>query len=400
MALVIRLKKGVTLSSLTNITWATLNDMFDKGYAQVESGSIENADVADGTLALAKLVDLTAGFIIVGDGGNRPVGVLMHGDATVAADGTVTVANHLKNATQWHADPVTFPAKTTPVGADLILIEDSAAAWGKKQVTLTNAFNAFGVYPRFAKHNLVVKPNALVPDTQVDVTADELVVSDDATQTVHKLRTAVSVTINPASGGTGANQLDTGSFVTATRYYVHVIYNATTNTVAGLMSLSPTAPAMPAGYGYRRCVGEVYSYTSGSVKLYQQYRDGDWVWLKEPQQVYNGITATRTATALPLVIPTGAVELDFEVGIGNGTYPGAHNINVVLSPEATAGYDLCILATAASGTPGAPQSPTGLWWSHRARMRHNGAASIYVMSATNPAVGYQRGFVWGYRLPR
>lgn len=53
----------------------------------------------------------------------------------------------------------------------------------------------------------------------------------------------------------GANGLDTGSLASASGYYVFVIYNPTSGTIAVLASLSATAPTMPAGYTYKRRVG-------------------------------------------------------------------------------------------------------------------------------------------------
>ena len=77
----------------------------------------------------------------------------------------------------------------------------------------------------------------------VNVSADELVLAD-AANTYLTLRN-ISLTINNAV--MGANGLDAGTLTASTWYAVHVIYNPTTDTVAGLLSLSDTVPTMPSG---------------------------------------------------------------------------------------------------------------------------------------------------------
>jgi hypothetical protein len=62
----------------------------------------------------------------------------------------------------------------------------------------------------------------------------------------------------------GANGLDTGSQANSTWYSIWVIYNPTTDTVAGLFSTSTTSPTLPAGYTKKRRVGWVRNYSLGN----------------------------------------------------------------------------------------------------------------------------------------
>jgi len=55
----------------------------------------------------------------------------------------------------------------------------------------------------------------------------------------------------------GVNGLDTGSEQVSQYYYVWIIYNPTTDTVAGLLSLSNTSPTLPSGYTKKRRIGTV-----------------------------------------------------------------------------------------------------------------------------------------------
>lgn len=94
----------------------------------------------------------------------------------------------------------------------------------------------------------------------VSVAADEVTLSS-AAQTYRTLK-GVSLSINSAASG--ANGLDTGSIAVSTWYSVWVIWNGTTT--AGLISLSATAPVMPAGYTHKARVGWIR--TDSTVNKY------------------------------------------------------------------------------------------------------------------------------------
>ena len=57
-----------------------------------DTGTVTNAMLA-GSIALAKLANLTSGRLIVGNGSNVPIEVAMSGDATLSNTGAVTIAN-------------------------------------------------------------------------------------------------------------------------------------------------------------------------------------------------------------------------------------------------------------------------------------------------------------------
>ncbi|HWR07738.1 MAG TPA: hypothetical protein VN379_12800, partial [Sporomusa sp.] len=69
------------------------------------------------------------------------------------------------------------------------------------------------------------------------------------------IASGVSLALNTAI--TGANGRDTGSLAVSTWYYLYVIYNPTTATVACLMSTNSTTPTLPSGYTYFARVGAV-----------------------------------------------------------------------------------------------------------------------------------------------
>ena len=71
-----------------------------------------------------------------------------------------------------------------------------------------------------------------------------------------------SLTISTVASG--ANGLDVGAVANSTWYAVWIIYNPTTSTVAGLLSLSATAPTLPSGYTFKVRAGWV-RYATGAL---------------------------------------------------------------------------------------------------------------------------------------
>lgn len=103
----------------------------------------------------------------------------------------------------------------------------------------------------------------------------------------------------------GANGLDTGAVGPSARYYLHAIDDSTgANTPKGLLSLSRTAPVLPAGYDKSRPIPVVY-YTNASSQIKKNFHGGGFpnspIWMYddylEPytsstNRVINGGSAT------------------------------------------------------------------------------------------------------------
>lgn len=129
--------------------------------------------------------------------------------------------------------------------------------------------------------------NGGTPDTQVAVTADQVMLGTSGGGTARV--TSVNVTISTAS--TGANALDAGTIATATWYYIFIIYNG--STIAGLMSLSATNPTLPATYTYFARVGAISTGVSPSTNLTRILQYG-----RDVQYV---VTPTSQTVALPII---------------------------------------------------------------------------------------------------
>lgn len=96
-----------------------------------------------------------------------------------------------------------------------------------------------------------LKVSATGTNATVQVAADSVCVKNAAGQ--QKVLNGVALAINSAI--VGANGLDTDVLAANTWYSKWVIYNPTTQAVAGLLSLSATAPTMPAGFTHRARIG-------------------------------------------------------------------------------------------------------------------------------------------------
>lgn len=94
----------------------------------------------------------------------------------------------------------------------------------------------------------------------VSVTADEIAVENAANE--YKTLRGVNLTIAVNGGPGAANGLDAGALATSTWYSVWVIWNGVTT--AGLLSLSATAPTLPAGYTHKARVGWIRTDASGN----------------------------------------------------------------------------------------------------------------------------------------
>ena len=138
--------------------------------------------------------------------------------------------------------------------------------------------------------NLEVKNNASNPTYQMDVDATAL----DLETSNGVIYRALGVNLTIDLTASGANGLDTGSEASGTIYAYWVIYNPTTNIVAGLVSVSFTSPTMPSGYTYKRLVS--FARNDGSSNLLIFYQLNDFMLFDAPEDDTQVITTGTDAT--------------------------------------------------------------------------------------------------------
>lgn len=186
--------------------------------------------------------------------------------------------------------------------------------------------------------NLVITATS---DTNVSLTADMLTVDDGTNVTL--LRAVNLPTI--ASGSVGANGIDAGTPPVASGLYVWVIYNGTT--VAGLLSLSATAPTMPGGYTAKALYGwiptDVAGATNHFMRVVQKGKRAQFVVTAATDtaalpKIASGVQGTFSTTAPTWATPSltglcapNAAAIDLVV---TGNYKGGANSDCAIAPSA------------------------------------------------------------------
>jgi len=132
----------------------------------------------------------------------------------------------------------------------------------------------------------------------------------------------------------GAGGLDAGAEAASTWYYVYLIYDDTTPQYAALLSASPTAPTLPAGYQWARRVGSVYNNAAGDFRAFVQMGDDrrrTVMYDEDVSLVPALVGGTTAAPAWGLVNLSGfvpATSLHVLLGVNNQTLNPAAYVNV------------------------------------------------------------------------
>jgi len=149
---------------------------------------------------------------------------------------------------------------------------------------------------------------------QVQIGAGRCRADDNITNMV------VTSTITVDITSSGANGLDTGSEANSTWYYVWLIKNTSSGTLAGMLSTSSTSPTMPSGYTKKRRIGVAYNDSSGDLFDFQQHGHGkdriyDWIMPRSDVQIASSLNATSYTNVTVSYMPatTEYVHLCFRV---------------------------------------------------------------------------------------
>ena len=106
------------------------------------------------------------------------------------------------------------------------------------------------------------------------------------------------------SAGTANGALDASAVTANNWYHVFIIYKAATATSDILISLSPTAPTLPSGYGYFRRIGSLLTNASSQFIKFWQYHD-DFVWDVPANDVNAAANPGTSAVTRTLSVPSG-----------------------------------------------------------------------------------------------
>lgn len=164
---------------------------------------------------------------------------------------------------------------------------------------------------------LTVQTNSGAPTTSIDISAGAYHlagrVAANAATLVKRINAAWAV-------GNGNGGLDTGTKAASTTYFVFSIRNITTGAFEGLISASPSAPTVPAGYELMGRVGICWTNASGN--LIAQKQVGSKVTLNAPITSFTG-SGTSAAALINSAGPVG-ISVDLLVDLScTATGPNA-----------------------------------------------------------------------------
>jgi hypothetical protein len=126
--------------------------------------------------------------------------------------------------------------------------------------------------------------------------------SDPANTGLMALASSLTKTTALWVAGTNKGGLDTGTIAANTWYHIFAIANSNFTSIDVLFSLSPSAPALPAGYTFNRRIGSLRTNGSSSFTKYWQ-TDDLFFW----DQVVNELNfvAISGLVTVTLTVPTG-----------------------------------------------------------------------------------------------
>lgn len=256
--------------------------------------TITNGGGVAGNPTLVLADDLAALEALATTGIARRTGVSTWSAGTAVSNAELAAMNAwtLKgNATSGIAAPTdiditALTAKAAPVSADIVLIQDSAAANAFKRTTVgalasagsvasyngrTGAVTALGTDIPLRGYRSGLALSTAGASAIFGIAAG--VATDGTSVDMMALAGAYTKTTAAWTVGNGNGSLDSGAIANNTWYHVHLIKRSDTGVVDVLTSLSPTAPVMPFGlYDRARRIGSIK--TNGSAQWTKFIQDG------------------------------------------------------------------------------------------------------------------------------
>ncbi|WP_148301852.1 hypothetical protein [Sneathiella glossodoripedis] len=179
--------------------------------------NVDGRAVADGSITLAKMADLTQGSLIVGGASDRPT------ELAYGQDGYVLTTKGASAEPEWTKLP----------------------------------------YPPGYRSGFTVSINATDPDHDVDITAGY---ARDSTDTVDIVGSAMTKQLDATwVAGNNAGGLFSGTVAPNTRYYKFAIVKDSDNSVDYGFDTSSTAASIPSGYTYYLKIDQVMTDGSGNL---------------------------------------------------------------------------------------------------------------------------------------
>lgn len=252
--------------------------------------------------------------------------------------GTILLATENSNSTAANRFSLRSTYSLRGGGSVLLIYDATAARW-----KLLNEPTTQSIAGGFK--TLLIKNSASAPTTTMDITADQITVEEVATGRAHRL---VGVSVSPVMTASGANGLDTGTIVNnvITWYYSYVIYNPSTDGVAGLFSAQSSCGSvtLPAGYTFCARVGAVRTDGAATARWMGMRQAGRRVQYvlgvaqttvlptiaTGPAGTWSGTTPTWTTPSVANFVPPTAASIRV---LGLGNFNGLGSAAMLLAPS-------------------------------------------------------------------
>lgn len=307
---------------------------------------VPTAQIADKAVTLAKLYHPTATSRLLGSDSNAAL--VITGAASAAGLIRLSVASTATFATS-QVKTVSDVVGTTEANGTWTITVVDATHIDLQGSTFTNAYVSGGTIgggveeislgtgltltgsvlsaspvsgPMGGAQGLVITNNTGTPNSQIDITSDQVtLINPTGNVPLYTTGFSVGVTINTSV--TGVNGLDTGARANSTWYNLFLISDGTS--LAGLASLSATAPTMPGVYVYKVRIGAMR--TDGSGNFLRSKQVGNKATnltavANLPAMSVANIGATYTAIAVANFAPPTAISIFVSTFVqSNGTGP-------------------------------------------------------------------------------
>lgn len=222
------------------------------------------------------------------------------------------------------AQPLTRPGGLPLLPGDVVINQDVHILKQTASIyQLLNPTNAI-VKDTPSFRNLVFKPNAATPTTQLDIDADSIDLVGRTGNVANVVITHQASNFTIDATGTGQNGLDTGALANDTWYYAWVAWNKSTGTYYSLLSTSAAAGSVTWADAthdvFVRMVGTVR--TNGSAQFESFHQQGNEVVIL-PTEIFNtknntsytSIKSVTSTTDIEDIIPTHAIKCRGAFGV-------------------------------------------------------------------------------------
>jgi len=200
---------------------------------------------------------------------------------------------------KWAFEDEAGPIDNTPIGATT---PSTGAFTALSATSLTSAtFNGGALPIRGFLGGLTLSNDTTSPNTVIDISTGACA-ADDASL-VMSLPAFTKSLASAWAAGSGNGGLDSGTVAASSWYHVFVIERTDTGVTDVLLSLSATAPTLPASYTKKHRIGSIKTDASAHILAFSQNGD-EFLWVAAVGDV-NVSNLGTTATLFTLSVPTG-----------------------------------------------------------------------------------------------